>query len=159
MVTVNFHLTWQIKYKVLSACLRMYLSDFIYQPVYIGLKEFHAVDHAAVWSKFVLLHDLVQAYQLLNVNCTLQTQYKPKFYHTLYSILSFAGSRFTKACFLSICSINYCSALQKVVFPVPGAPIIITPQRDACSSAISSSLTLFVSINLILNYLFIKSPL
>lgn len=59
MVAVNFHLTWQIKYKVLGACLRMHLSDFIDQPVNIGLKEFHAVYHATIWSKFVLLHDFV----------------------------------------------------------------------------------------------------
>ncbi len=71
MVAVYFHLAWEVKYKVLGPCFRinfLYLSN---QPVNISLKEFHAIYHAAIWSKFVLLHDFFQANQFLYINGTL----------------------------------------------------------------------------------------
>ena len=71
MVAVYFHLAWKVKYEVLSACFRIYFLYLSYQPVYISLQEFHAINHAAIRSKFVLLHDFFQADELLYVNSTL----------------------------------------------------------------------------------------
>jgi hypothetical protein len=46
---------------------------------------------------------------------------------------------------------NYYKALQNVVLPVPGAPMTTTPQRDAYSNVISSSIALDESIVYIIN--------
>jgi hypothetical protein len=71
MITVDLYLPRKVKDEILDPLLIFEILNLFDEPVKVSLKKFNTIDHASIWAKLELFHNVFKRDELMDVNGTL----------------------------------------------------------------------------------------